>query len=279
VIDLHLHTTASDGRLTPSELVIRAAGAGLRILGVTDHDTTAGLAEAEGSTRAQGLRLVPGIEITAVEHGRDVHVLGYFIDRDNRQLSAFLEAQRADRRRRVARMADLLGSLGHRLDLAGLLDVTAIPGRSIGRPQLADALVAAGHAIDRRDAFDRLLGEGRPAFVPRSGATVAEVIGTIHAAGGLASLAHPGLLRMDEEIPAFAVAGLDALEVRHIDHDCELEERYRRLAVQLGLAMTGGSDYHGGDSDAPGAVTLSGSDFAELERRARHMDAAGSRQR
>jgi predicted metal-dependent phosphoesterase TrpH len=279
VIDLHLHTTASDGTLAPSELVARAASAGLSVISVTDHDTTAGLSEARDEARRLGIRLVDGIEITAIEDGRDVHVLGYFIETASDRLAAFLRGQRVDRIRRVREMADRLAALGMTIDMEPVLArAAAVEGRSVGRPQVADVLVAAGHVADRREAFDRLLGFGQPAFVPRRGASVIDVVDTIHGAGGIASLAHPGLTAVDECIPRFAAGGLDALEAVHSDHDAAAERTYRRLAHTLRLAVTGGSDFHGeGSQHAPvlGLVSLALEDFQELERRA----TAGRRRR
>jgi predicted metal-dependent phosphoesterase TrpH len=218
---------------------------------------------------------VSGIEITAVEDGRDVHVLGYFINRDCAELIEFLAVQRADRLRRVRTMTDRLAAMGCSIDIGALLQSAMIPpGRSIGRPQLADALVAAGHASDRRDAFDRLLGDHCPAFVPRRGGDVAQVIRIIQGAGGLASLAHPGLLGMDDRIPQFAAAGLDGIEARHSDHDAILEEKYRQIAAQLGLVVSGGSDFHGDESHDGtmlGVVTLSQTDFDALAARAERV--------
>jgi 3',5'-nucleoside bisphosphate phosphatase len=274
VIDLHLHTTASDGRLRPLALVALAAEAGLRVVSVTDHDTVAGLAEAREAANTHGLRLVDGIEITAIDSGRDVHVLGYFFAASHAELALFLEVQRARRVERVREIAMRLQSLQCPIDVDTLLAATPLAsGRSIGRPQVADALVAAGHAVDRRDAFDRLLGDNRPAFVPRCGPDVASAIDAIARAGGVASLAHPGLVGVDDRIPGYAASGLAAIEVRHRDHRPADEERYRRLAGTLGLAVSGGSDFHGehdsrdGAVSRPGAVTLGAEDFAALEAR------------
>ena len=272
MIDLHLHTTASDGRLTPAALVDHAAAAGIRVIGVTDHDTTAGLREAADAARRAGLRLVDGIEITAIENGRDVHVLGYFIDPASPMLQEFLQAQRNERLRRIQLMAQRLGALGCPVDADALIEEAAqSPGRTVGRPLLADALVAAGYAASRRDAFDRLLAEGRPAFVPRSGATVRAVVDIVRAARGIASLAHPGLTKVDRDIPRFAAEGLTAIEVWHSDHDAEMQARYHALATELGLAMSGGSDYHADESHHAaglGLVTLPAEAFSALEARA-----------
>ena len=277
MIDLHLHTTASDGRLRPSALVALAARAGLSVMSVTDHDTVAGLAEAREAADEHGLRLVDGIEMTAVDGGRDVHVLGYFFDADDEHLDRFLQAQRLARIERVKEIAVRLRTLNCAIDVEALLAATPTSsGRSLGRPLVADALVAAGHALDRRDAFDRLLGNDRPAFVPRCGPDVGEVVEAIATAGGLASLAHPGLLGADDRIPEYAARGLSAIEARHRDHSPADEERYRRIALSLGLAVSGGSDFHGpqegrverdGPAWSPGGVTLGAEDFAALEAR------------
>jgi predicted metal-dependent phosphoesterase TrpH len=270
VIDLHLHSTASDGTLSPEALVARAARAGLTTISLTDHDTTAGLEAARLACDAEGLRLVTGIEITAVEGGRDVHVLGYFFNPSSPRLVRFLEDQRSDRLRRVREMASRLRDLGCPLDVERVL-ISSSSGRSIGRPALADALVAAGHAADRDDAFARLLGAGRPAFVPRRGVPAADVVGIVHEAGGIASLAHPGVTARDGLIGPLAAAGLDALEARHSDHPPQMELHYRALASRHGLLVSGGSDYHGEGvyrQVTLGAVTIEEEDFARLRARA-----------
>ena len=270
VIDLHLHTTASDGVLSPATLVSRAHAAGLTTISVTDHDTVGGLAEAVRAAAALGIRVVPGIEITAVETERDVHILGYFFDPDSEPLSAFLRAQRADRVRRVREMVDRLATLGFRLDVDAVLANTGASGRSVGRPAIADALVASGHVASRDEAFARLLGRGCPAFVPRSGVGSGEVIRVIQAAGGLASLAHPGVLDDDGLIPNMVRAGLDALEVWHSDHQRRHEDHYSHLAARFGLARTGGSDFHGEGVHRVcriGTVTVPPRAFAALEAR------------
>ncbi len=272
MIDLHLHTTASDGSLTPSALVARAAAAGLTTLSITDHDTLDGLAEGSVAARAAGLRLITGVEITAIAGGRDVHLLGYFVDPTDAALTALLERQRADRLRRLRAIADRLAALGASIDIDALVASAAdAPGRSVGRPKLADALVEAGHARDRTDAFDRLLGNGCPAYVPRIGPAPEQVIALVVAAGGVVSMAHPGVTARDESIPGLAAAGLAALEARHSDHDAPTEARYRRLAARHGLVVSGGSDFHGDAGHRPpsmlGRVTLAAEDLAALEAR------------
>ena len=244
MIDLHLHTTASDGLCEPAALVDLAWRAGIRTMSVTDHDTVAALSEVESAASASGIAFVPGIEITAVHDGRDVHVLGYFIDRDDVALAGFLERQRADRVRRVGAMADKLAGMGKPVDRDALLAQRPL-GRSLGRPMVARALVKAGHVADTRQAFDQLIGEGRPAFIPRCGPDPAAVIDIIHRAGGLASLAHPGLLKRDDLIPGMIDAGLAAVEAFHSEHDAPTTQRYLAFAERHGILVSGGSDYHG----------------------------------
>lgn len=269
MIDLHTHTTASDGRCTPAELVARAAAAGVTILSVTDHDTVAGCDAADAACRAARIELVPGIEITAVREHADVHVLGYFLDRHSASLRDFLAEQRRRRVERVREMIDRLAACGIRLDAGAILQSGIDdPSKAVGRPWIARALVAAGHVETTDEAFDRWLSRGRPAFVPRAGAPPDEVFARIHAAGGVASLAHPGLLARDEWIDRFAAAGLDALEAYHSDHNGEATARYLAIARRLGLAVSGGSDYHADQSHGagPGSVSLPREHYDRLVR-------------
>lgn len=248
MIDLHMHTTASDGRCSPAEVVARVHSAGLRTFALTDHDTVAALAEARAPAAARGLTLVPGIEITAVWDARDVHVLGYWYDEHDADLQAFLVEQRARRVDRVERIAHALARAGAPIDITPLLDdAAARPGAAVGRPGLARALMQAGHAASVQDAFDRLLGEGRPAYVPRGGVAPEEVFAIVHAAGGLVSLAHPGVTRRDDLLDRWTRGGLDAIEAFHSDHDDVAQARYLEAAARLDVAVSGGSDFHGDD--------------------------------
>lgn len=273
MIDLHLHTTASDGRCSPRQLVDRAAKAGVTVMAVTDHDTTAAVVEVRGLAAALGIEAIAGIEITAVEDGRDIHILGYFIDPANVQLAAFLLRQRNQRIARVKAIGDRLALLGMPVDVIPLIKKARDEGgSSVGRPQIARAMIAAGYVRDSREAFDQWLATGRPAFMPRAGAPPDEVIRMIHGAGGLASLAHPGQTGVDTRIPIYLAAGLDALEVYHPDHDEAATERYRTLAGRVGVLVTGGSDFHGDPSHGwePGAVTLPAAAWQRLCDAASH---------
>ena len=271
MIDLHLHTTASDGRSSPEALIRRAAAAGVTTLAVTDHDTTAGIAAARAAAAPMGIAVVPGIEITSVHNGKDVHMLGYFIDEAHAELAGFLVAQRADRRRRIEDMLDRLDSLGVVLDRAPLMSQAEGKGKAIGRPVIARALIEGGHAKDMSDAFDRYLSPGRAAFVPRLGASPAEVVAIITRAGGVSSFAHPLKLGLDSLIADLARTGLDAVEVFHPDHDEAARARYQDLARDCGLLVSGGSDDHGPGADRAdtlGTVSLPPQAFEALTARA-----------
>jgi len=271
LIDLHTHTTASDGRPSPAELVDCAAQAGVTVLAVTDHDTTGGLAAARSACLAAGVEFVPGIEITAVADGRDVHVLGYFFDPESAALQTFLAEQRERRVDRIRQMVSRLAENGINLDAEAILAPgLASRSTSVGRPWIARALIAKGYVADVNEAFAKWLDHGRPAFVPRIGAPPPEVFTEIHRAGGLASLAHPVHLKHDEWLAGYAEAGLDAIEVYHSDHDDAASRRYLEFAKKLNLLITGGSDYHGDDSHGggPGSVALPREAFERLKARA-----------
>jgi predicted metal-dependent phosphoesterase TrpH len=272
MIDLHTHTTASDGRCSPEELVRRAAAAGVRVLSVTDHDTVAGNAAAGDAASAHAIELVTGVEITAMLDGRDVHVLGYFMRNDSPEFEAFLAEQRRRRIDRVHEIAERLEALGITVDADAIISgARENPSRSVGRPAIARALLAAGEVATIGEAFDRWLSRGRPAFVPRRAAPPPEVFERIHAAGGIASIAHPGLLGCDEWLPAFADAGADAIEAYHAEHDAAATARYLLIARDLGVGVSGGSDYHASETHGgggPGSVSLPEPAFEDLERRA-----------
>jgi predicted metal-dependent phosphoesterase TrpH len=271
-----MHTTASDGRLTPAELVARASAAGLTTIAVTDHDTTAAVDEVTALAAALGIRNVAGIEITAVDQERDVHMLGYFLDHRSEVLARFLERQRGFRSDRIREMGARLEALGMPVDVEALVESAASqPGTAIGRPWLARGLLDAGHVTSIADAFDRFLGSGRPAFVPRTGSSPFDVATVVHEAGGVVSFAHPGVTKRDWLLAPLAEAGLDAIEVYHSDHADEARERYAAMARELGLAVSGGSDFHGyGETRATlGAVTLPAEEFERLSALAAHRRA------
>jgi predicted metal-dependent phosphoesterase TrpH len=284
MIDLHLHTTASDGRLAPAQLVARAAAAGLTTISVTDHDTVAAIAEATDVAAIAKIRVVPGIEITAVDQERDVHMLGYFFDPASATLAALLERQRALRVSRVREIAARLDVLGMPVDVETVLrSAAARPGSSVGRPQLARELTKAGYVSSVQEAFDAWLAAGRPAFVPRTGPSPATVVEAVHEAGGVASMAHPGVTGRDDLIRPLVDRGLDAIEVYHSDHSPQEEQSYQGIARQLGILVTGGSDFHGEEPAGVrsrrgtlGVVSLPAEAFAALEAKVRPRQGFGA---
>ena len=267
MIDLHLHTTASDGRLSPAQLVARASAAGLTTISVTDHDTVAALAEVTEVAKGVNIRIVPGIEMTAVDDGRDVHMLGYFFNPESARLSGVLQQQRALRVSRVREIGAKLATLGMLVDVESLLLAAAArPGSSVGRPQVARELVRAGYVASVPDAFDKWLATGRPAFIPRTGPSPAAIVDAIHEAGGIASMAHPGVTKRDELIRALVDNGMDAIEIYHSDHTPEDQHRYQVIADRYGVLVTGGSDFHGEETrrNTIGVVTLPTAAFDAL---------------
>lgn len=243
LIDLHTHTTASDGALSPQQLVCLAKDCGISVLAVTDHDTLEGLPVAMAEAARIGLQIVPGVEITAHVGDLEVHILGHFIDPNDARLAEFLASSRTDRIERVRRMIDKLWSLGLPLEADEVLSLA--PGSSVGRPHVADAMIRHGYVTSLKEAFDRYLTPGKPGYVERSRIPATLVICVIKEAGGVPSLAHPGQYGRDEIIPYLVQQGLMGLEVHHLEHDAESLFRYERMCVQYRLLAVGGSDYHG----------------------------------
>jgi 3',5'-nucleoside bisphosphate phosphatase len=242
-IDLHVHSTASDGNLCPEGVVKRAAAAGLRAISLTDHDTLAGLPAAIEAGERYGVRVVGGCEFSAAAPWGEMHVLGYFLPSASPALEVFLEGCRADRIRRARAMVDHLQRLGVGLSFESVLEESA--GGAVGRPHVARAIVRHGGAIDLGDAFDRFLGRGRPAFVEKTLPGFRAVAELVHANGGLVSVAHLKERGTRAFIERLKGEGLDAVETRHPSHDPDLRARLTDIALQLGLLRTGGSDWHG----------------------------------
>ncbi len=252
--DLHIHTTASDGLLTPTEIVREAAVAGVRCLAVTDHDTVAGLGEAANEAKLIGLEFVPGIEVSAWRHGREIHVLGYDVDAESAVWPDYERRMMDMRRERAYEMVDRLQSLGKDLQHS---DLDRIVGDAMpGRPHVARALVEKGLIASMHDAFAAYLGDGRPADVPKKAVDYRDVIDMIHRAGGIAVLAHPAHRFTDYDLSELRGHGLDGVEVVHPSHPPDLTEYYANAARRHGLIPTGGSDYHG---SAGGQVPTIGS--------------------
>ena len=242
-VDLHVHSTASDGSLPPGEVVERAHRAGLSAIALTDHDTIAGVPAALEAGQRLGLRVIAGCEFSAAAPWGEMHVLGYFLPPDSSALEAFLQRCRADRVRRGREMVTRLQHLGIDLSFEDVLSEAA--GGAVGRPHVARALARRGHVPVAGQAFDRWLGRGRPAFVDKVLPGFREIADLVHSLRGIVSVAHlkdrgtrSFLQRLKEE-------GLDAVETRHPSHDPDTRARLTDLALELGLLRSGGSDWHG----------------------------------
>ena len=249
-VDLHLHTLASDGRLTPTELVRLAADQGLRTISVSDHDTTEGLAEAmEAAGEIPGLRVIPGIELSADVPGDEVHVLGYFIDIENAELQAELTRFREGRVDRARTMVEKLGQLGIHVEWERVQHFAG--DGAVGRPHIALALVEAGYCKEPKDAFPEYLGRNGLAYVERVKLSPEEAVGIIRKAGGAAVLAHPAYMNdMELGISNLSGIGLAGMEVHYAKYREDTIRQLARLSQQYDLIPCGGSDYHGlGNSD------------------------------
>jgi predicted metal-dependent phosphoesterase TrpH len=242
-IDLHVHSTASDGSVSPEGVVRRAAAAGLRAIALTDHDTLAGTPEALAAGERYGIRVVGGCEFSAAAPWGEMHVLGYFLPASSPALEAFLQRCREDRVRRAQEMVQHLQRLGMEVSFESVLEESA--GGAVGRPHVARAIVRKGGAIDLSDAFDRFLGRGRPAFVEKTLPEFRTVAEIVHAAGGLVSIAHLKERATRSFVERLKGEGLDAVETRHPSHDPDLRARLTDITLRLGLLRTGGSDWHG----------------------------------
>ena len=270
-VDLHTHSTASDGSRSPTDVVRAAKRASLSAIALTDHDTVAGLVEARALGAELGVRVVNGVELSAVEGETETHLLGLHL-RDTSVLERGLAQLREMRGRRAARIVDLLQSQGVQVTLDDVL-LQAGSG-AIGRPHVARALVADGWAADVRDAFDRYLGAGRPAYVAKDQLGMREAIAMVHAAGGLAVLAHPGSGGTRERVDALAALGLDGVEVRHPSHSPQDTARLRAIVDQLGLIPSGGSDWHGA-ADGPRTIGMMHVPIDWLRRQDERIEALG----
>jgi predicted metal-dependent phosphoesterase TrpH len=270
-IDLHTHTTASDGALTPTELIHRASEVGISTLAITDHDTVAALPEARPVAEALGIRLITGVEFGTNWANAEVHMLGYFFDPDHPQMRQALADLQEGRLERGRRMVEKLNALG-------LSDVTwerveqIAAGGSVGRPHVAEALIEKGYASTVDDAFGKYLGRGKPAYVERTQITPAECISLVHSAGGVISLAHPTwVAEVENLLPSLVEAGLDGIETYYGLYKPETIAWLETLARRYNLVPTGGTDYHGRDGllhAELGSRSVPPECFAELERRA-----------
>lgn len=241
--DLHTHTLYSDGTETPQQLIALAIAAGLSALAITDHDTMEGYEVAARSGPTQGLELIPGLEMSASFEGREVHMLGFFLNPADAALQQFLSSQRQRRIERIHEMVARLQALGVSVTPE---DVFAAAGKgAVGRPHVAQALVNRGYVSTLKEAFERYIGANGPAYIPGSPVLPQAAMRTIRQAGGIPVLAHPVYLKDDALIDQWAQEGLAGLEVYHSSHTPEVIRRYEQIAERLQLLKTGGTDYHG----------------------------------
>lgn len=242
--DLHSHTDRSDGILSTQELVVKAEQAGFRVLAITDHDNMDAFRILRDGGYNGPLRIVPGIEISCFESGREVHLLAYGLDPDNEEIKEYEQFFRADRERRAREMVDRLQTSRVRITFE---EVAETAGKApIGRPHVADVLVRRGFVSNIQQAFDIYLDVGKPGYVSKSPFPVSEATQMVHRAGGLTSVAHPGRHYADPHTFLTLVAtGVDGIEVYHPSHWFVTREYYRVLCEQHELLITGGSDFHG----------------------------------
>jgi len=250
--DLHVHTTASDGTSSPAEVVHLAGLAGLRALAITDHDTMEGIDTAQNTAVSIGIDVLGGMELSTDYDGLEVHVLGYCIEPSNTVFQSYLSAFKKARFTRAEKMVDKLRQLGINISFE---NVMALAGTgSVGRPHIARALMKAGQISRMAEAFDRYIGFGKVAYVPRLKYRPEEMIKAVIEAGGVPVLAHPGITCKEDLILSLIDAGLQGLEVFHPQHSREMERYYRALCRSHGLIATGGSDYHGAGVAGHGAL-------------------------
>ena len=243
-IDLHTHSIASDGALTPAELVARAAERGVRIQALADHDTLLGVAEAVAEGERRGVRVIPATELNTESEWGDVHVLAYFVDPRDGVLEERLRWLRENRGRRIELMVEKLGTLGYAVSLDRVREIAR--GGSLGRPHLAQALFEAGHVPSYDSAFDTLISKESPAYVSRIGLAPVEAVALARTHGGVPSLAHPGtVVDLERLLPLLVDAGLVGMECYYASHTPAFTALCLRLSLRYGLVPTGGSDFHG----------------------------------
>ena len=266
-IDLHSHSTASDGEHPAAEVAARAAAAGVAVWALTDHDSLAAIPAAAEAAARHGMRLVPGIELSCALDRREIHVLGHFVDPASRAVREFEDLLAEQRRVRIGEIIARLAAVGVALEPEDVEKYAG--GKILGRPHVARALVERGHVATVREAFDRWLGEGKAAFVPRFRLEAKDGIALIRGAGGVATVAHPGLSRVEGgDLARMRPWGLAGVEVDHPEQNPSMREKYARLAAEHDLVPTAGSDFHGA-AVAPerhfGDVSMGEAAFARLE--------------
>jgi predicted metal-dependent phosphoesterase TrpH len=242
-VDLHLHTTYSDGSLSPEELAEHVVRAGVRGVALTDHDTLGGVPRLRAALEAAGVDVTAGVELSATDGNADIHILAYCVDESNERFDTELKRFVMGRTERARVMLDKLRAHGADISFDTVLEIAN--GAAVGRPHVAEALLRAGYVKDLDEAFQRWIGARGPCYVPKTTLLVADAVRMVREVGGVALLAHPATLNHDEMIPAMIESGLDGLEVLHPRQNDAARARYHALARQHGLLISGGSDFHG----------------------------------
>ena len=275
--DLHLHTRFSDGTYSPEELVRQAERQELQGVALTDHDTVEGCAPTERACAAAGIEFIPGTELTAEQDGHEIHILGYGIGVQDPKLLREIGKFQTVRQDRIREMVQRLNQINVPLRVEAVFALANC--RAPGRPHVARALVQAGLVGSLDEAFERFLKKNRPAWVPKFKMSAANATELIHQSGGVAVMAHPGLNRSDEVIPAMVEAGLDGLECFHTKHSATTSEHYLQMAAHFHLLVTGGSDCHGLSKGRPliGSVRLPYSYVEKLKAKVAERRAAAVR--
>ncbi len=242
--DLHTHTIHSDGALSPLELITKAKSIGLHTISITDHDTVNAIKEAITIGNEHSIEVIPGIELSASYNGSEIHILGYFVNVENSALLESLVIFREERLKRVERIVGKLNRMNIPLTVESV--IAKAGGGSVGRPHVANALVNEGYASSYKQAFNKYIGDGRPAYEKKSAVSTEETIRLITDAGGLSFLAHPGRSIDEATLTHLIKSGMDGIEVIHPSHTPELVQYYRGIVSQYYLLESGGSDFHGG---------------------------------
>lgn len=254
--DLHLHTTASDGTYPPEKMVKLASERGFTTISITDHDTTEGIDEAKIAGNIYGVDVISGIELTVEYMDFEMHILGYYINKDNDDFQNFLMTLRDIRLNRAQEMADKLKTLGYSIPIDNIIQSSE--KASLGRLHIANSLISAGHVQSIEEAMSRFLRKGRPAYVPKKRIHPIEGIDLIKNIGGIAVIAHPGLANLERFFEDLIKFGIDGIEVFHTKHSPSQSERYLKFAEENKLLVTGGSDCHGlgKETELLGAINL-----------------------
>lgn len=255
LVDLHLHTTFSDGKSTPQELIDLAISAKLTAIAITDHDTTEAIPVANEYAKDKEIEIIPGIELSTSYQKKDVHILGYFIDPTHPELAEIVKQCKDERWNRAKRIVEKLNQQNVKIEFGRVLELSG--SGTVARPHIARALLEKGYVFELDEAFSRYIGYHCPAYVEKFTLSPQMAFDLIHQAGGIAVWAHPGTLRRDDWIRQFSNEGLQGIEAFHPKHSYRLSRHYLVMARHLGLMVTGGTDFHGNSDTEPGLGSIS----------------------